>query len=153
MFGCPCTPPPGLGVGWGWGVGEREGPPFQMQSFPLATWRTSSVNNDSIFHGRHSGQEVGVRTAEETRTLAVAIDALIRGELPQVGELLAQRLKALETSVEDRSWAVANNLEVCDDGRGLASLEERQAAARHTLLHQKVAEAKNRLAARNPGAS
>ena len=42
---------------------------------------------------------------------------------------------------------------MCDEGQGLASLEERQAAARHTLLHQKLAEAKNKLAARNPNAS
>ena len=76
------------------------------------------------------------------RTLALAIDALCRGELPQVGDLLMQRFKALEMSVQDKSWAVAANLEVCEDAVGLTTLEEKQAATRHTLLMQKLNEAK-----------
>ena len=125
-------------------LGEREGAPGEYA--PDLPARTVAYLN-SIFHGRHSQTEVGPRTCKEMRTLALAIDALLRGELPQVGDLLMQRFKALEMAVGDKSWAVASQLEVAEDLPGLTTVEEKQAAARHALLQQKLADAKAKAAA------
>ena len=102
----------------------------------------------SIFHAKHPPAEVGVRTAKEMRLLATAIDSLIKGELPQVADMLMQRFKALELSVADKSWAVAHALEVEGPTQGLATMEETQLAARQVLLKQRLEEAKQTAAAK-----
>ena len=125
-------------------LGEREGATGEDAADLPA--RTLAYLN-SIFHGRHPPAEVGPRTCKEMRTLALAIDSLARGELPQVGDLLMQRFKALEMAVGDKSWAVASQLEVAEDLPGLTTMEEKQAAARYALLQQKLADAKAKAAA------
>ena len=125
-------------------LGEREGAPGE-DTKDLPTRTLAYLN--SIFHGKHPPAEVGPRTCKEMRTLALSIDALSRGELPQVGDLLMQRFKALEMAVGDKSWAVATQLEVSGETQGITTLEEKTAAARHALLQQKLADAKAKAAA------
>eukprot|EP00959_Pyramimonas_sp_CCMP1952_P116002 2425040-Pyramimonas_sp.AAC.1 len=58
-------------------------------------------------------------SVHEMRTIAHAIDGLLEGELPEVGDLLIQRLTALELSARDKDWAVASQLELMDDQPGI----------------------------------
>ena len=52
---------------------------------------------------QHPPQAIGGRNRREPITLGTATDMLIQGELPVLGDLLVQRLKARETSLnEDR---------------------------------------------------
>ena len=77
--------------------------------------------------------------------LALAIDALLEGRLPQVGDILMQRFKALEMSVAEKNWELASHLEITDATGGLTSLEEKQVVARQAFFLKKLADAKSRL--------
>ena len=93
----------------------------------------------SVFHGAHSPERVGPRTSRELQTLAEALDALASGRLPRVGDVLMQRFKALEASVTEGGWSVARRLELLPEaGVGLASLAERQAAAKSERAHCQI---------------
>ena len=127
-------------------LGEREGGATSTSASEGAIPARVLAYLTSVFHGRHPPSEVGLRTSKEMRTLARALDALAAGQLPQVGDLLMQRFKALETSVADKSWAVASGIEVVDETEGLATREERAEAAKTIMLKQKLEEAKQKLA-------
>ena len=99
---------------------------------------------NSVFFGQHPQASMSVHTVREMRTIAMAIDGLLRGELPEVGDLLIQRLKALEQSVRDRDWSVASQLELADERPGLVSLPEQHAAARHAVLQHRLADLRAR---------
>ena len=94
----------------------------------------------SIFHGRHPPEQVGARTCREMRTLA------LEGRLPQVGDILTQRCKALEMSVAEKSWDLASHLEITDETGGLTTLPENQAVARQAYLFKRLADAKSKVA-------
>ena len=101
----------------------------------------------AIFHGQFPVKEVGIRTSRELKTIALALDELGKGHLPQVGDLLMQRFKALQTSVVDGNWATAKRLELLpDDQITLTSFEERRQAAKDELVHLKLEEAQERAA-------
>ena len=56
---------------------------------------------------------VGVRNERELRTLAESIDLLAGGNLGALGDVLMQRFRAVETSVQENgSWELARHLEV-----------------------------------------
>ena len=97
-------------------------------------------------------KDVGVRTARELKTLAMVIDGLGAGQLPQVADICMQRLKALQSSVIDGNWSTAKRLELLpDDQLSLATFEERRIAARDELLHLKLREAQDKAAAAKRG--
>ena len=52
------------------------------------------------------------RNSREARTLCEALDMLVAGRLPQALDLLAQRLLAVETADSEKSWLVAQHLEL-----------------------------------------
>ena len=96
----------------------------------------------SIFHGSHPIKECGVRNARELRTLAMALDSLGAGSLPQLADLLMQRFKAVQSSITDNSWNLAKRLELIpEDGLSLTTFEERRAAARDEVMTRKLEEA------------
>ena len=106
----------------------------------------------TIFHGAHPAKECGIRTARELRTVAEAIDALGAGQLPELGDLLMQRFKALQTSVADGGWHLAKRMELIpDEADTVASFEERRLAARDELLHLKLDEARDKVRKRGSG--
>jgi hypothetical protein len=93
-----------------------------------------------VFFGVHSPDKIGRRTTVELQTIARALDALGRGELPELADLLSQRFKALETSVVEGNWNLARRMElVPEQPAGLASYSERRDAARSEHLHLKLA--------------
>ena len=84
----------------------------------------------SVWHGMHPQGEMGVRNVREMRMVGECLDALQRGELPKVGDMLMQRLKAIEQATKDGHWQVAQHLELVDSTDiGLASQAEVSAAA------------------------
>ena len=100
---------------------------------------------NSVFHGRHTPQDVGPRTARELRHVAECLDGLATGNLPCVADMLMQRFKALEQSVVDKGWATARHLELVPASEvGLASRAEQLAANKQELLRTKLEEAKAR---------
>ena len=76
------------------------------------------------------------------RTLCECLDALQDGALPQLADLLVQRLKALEVGVAEGRSGVADNLELTPRRHvTLASLEEQTSAAKAELAELKLREA------------
>ena len=82
------------------------------------------------------------RNSRELLTLAQALDALVRGDLDLVGDLLSARFKALETATQEGNWTVAKHYELIgDSGVSTASKEDREAALReeaHDVRYQQV---------------
>ena len=76
-------------------------------------------------------QAIGVRSHRELITLGTAIDLLIMGELPELGDLLMQRLKALETSLVGSNWISARHQELIPPrAASLSSESEKRRAAK-----------------------
>ena len=100
---------------------------------------------NAIFLGSHGQDQVGMRTSQEMRTIAEALDALSEGKLPQLGDLLMQRFKALELSVSDKGWTLAAQVDITGKPTGLTNETEKMLAARSALLTQKINDAKKRL--------
>ena len=99
----------------------------------------------AILLGKHSLEKIGPRSGRELRTLAEAMDHLAEGRLPQVADLLMQRFKALEQSISDGHWGIANQLELVDEtGITLTSAGEQRAAARAEMLRHKLEEARKK---------
>ena len=65
---------------------------------------------NSTSHGRHLVKDVGIETAQEMRTLALAMGALTSGHLPLVADPLMQGLKGLELAVDQKDWTPAGHL-------------------------------------------
>ena len=94
------------------------------------------------------GDKITLRCEREMRTLAEALDALAEGRFASVGDILAQRLRALEASVlEDGGWTVARHLEVVPDSRATtvtSGLRAVMAAAERQDLRLKEGLRRNR---------
>ncbi len=59
-----------------------------------------------------AGAPLRLREMREMRTLAEALDAIIRGEPAKAGDLLMQRFRATEMPVSDGHWTLAQHLEL-----------------------------------------
>ena len=94
----------------------------------------------SVVHGAHPPEKLGQRNASELRTIAECLDALGRGDLPHLADMLAQRFKALELAAAEGNWDLARRLEITPVGGGLASMEERSDAVRSLLVDKKLRE-------------
>ena len=93
-----------------------------------------------VLFGVHSPDKVGRCTTVELQTIARAWDASGHGELPELAYLLAQRFKALETSVVKGNWNLARRMGlVPEQPAGLASYSERRDAARSEHFQLKLA--------------
>jgi hypothetical protein len=87
-------------------------------------------------------EKIGIRNAREVQTLARSLDLLLTGNLGVLGDMLMQRLKALEASFSDGSWVVARNQELLPDAQAsLTSQSERSKAAKEELRLLKLKEA------------
>eukprot|EP00959_Pyramimonas_sp_CCMP1952_P454421 9469888-Pyramimonas_sp.AAC.1 len=80
---------------------------------------------------------MGVRNVRELRAIGECLDALLRAELDHLGDLLMQRMKAIEQATKDGHWQVAQHLELRDDlGVGPTQSAELAGAVRkHKKLH------------------
>ena len=74
-------------------------------------------------------QPLGFRNERELRTLAEGLDLLMEGKLAELGDLLMQRYKAVETASSDASWDIARHYELIPDTSvSTVSFSERAAA-------------------------
>ena len=69
------------------------------------------------------GAALGLRDVQELRTLARALDLILRGNLASAADHLIQRFKAVESAATD-GWAVAQHLEFIPAGT-VTSVERR----------------------------
>ena len=89
----------------------------------------------------HPPQTIGVRNHRELITLGTGLDLLLQGKLPELGDLLMQRLKALETSLTDQNWSTARHQELIPaQGASLTGISERRQSAKNELQMQKLRE-------------
>jgi len=90
----------------------------------LELCRVLSFYHEVVFRPRVPGR-MSVHTEREMATLAECVDCLVEGDLGRLGDIMLQRYKALEKSVQDESWTIAAELEVLEHSRtGLATDEE-----------------------------
>ena len=91
---------------------------------------------------------MGVRYVREMRMIGECPDARTRGDLPQLGDMLMQKLKAIEQTTKDGHWKVAEHLELVDSTDiGLASSAEVSAAV---ATYSEGAKLKERLSRAGP---
>ena len=85
-----------------------------------------------------SAEHVPVARFREMRTLSMTLDALMRGDLCQTADVLAQRLRALELASVD-GWNVAQHVELIPP-QAVTSVSQamRAAAARESRLEDRL---------------
>ena len=95
----------------------------------------------SILNAARLPAEVGERASGELRTLAEALDALTRGDLARVGDLLTQRFKSVELQASGATATLARQHELIPPSMvGLAREGELTVAARSELMRAKLEE-------------
>ena len=67
---------------------------------------------NSIWHGEFPQSKVGKTRCRELRTMAECLDALLRGQLPRLGDLLMQRFQSLQIQTADGTDDVSQYLEI-----------------------------------------
>eukprot|EP00435_Cladocopium_sp_Y103_P022380 s2220_g5.t1 len=78
------------------------------------------------------------RTQRELRVRMEVLDQLALGKGPTAGDLVAQRVKALEQSVQDgNNWKKAKFLELVTEETGLADKGEEQMMMNEAKLEEK----------------
>ena len=90
----------------------------------------------SVFHGARPQSSMSLRNSTEWRTIAECIDALLAGDLPHLGDLLMQRLKAVQTAVVEGNWNLAQHLELIPTTGSNAVTQAELSAAQRTQLDQ-----------------
>eukprot|EP00438_Fugacium_kawagutii_P012071 Skav210675 [mRNA] locus=scaffold5572:31742:33130:- [translate_table: standard] len=90
---------------------------------------------------QHPPSQIGVRNHREVVTLGQALDLLLLGDLPRLGDLLMQRLKAVETALAEGSWQAARHQELIPPAAASLTTEaERKRAAKTELNALKLKE-------------
>eukprot|EP00438_Fugacium_kawagutii_P014987 Skav210165 [mRNA] locus=scaffold5301:46312:49159:- [translate_table: standard] len=83
--------------------------------------------------------KIQLRLIRELRTLCLTLDLLAAGSIEQAGDVVSQRIKALELVVSDGTWARGQFLELVPaEGAGLAEPEEQRMASREQALETKL---------------
>ena len=94
---------------------------------------------NTVYFQSRTEASVGARTVREMRTLALIGDLLLRGQLASALDVLVQRTKALELSVEHQGWAQARWLELAPSVVAACwSGEERRGAMREQELEARL---------------
>ena len=87
----------------------------------------------------HPPAKMGVRSHRELVTLAMVVDELLAGNLKYGLDILLQRFKAVETSLQEGGWAMAKHQELIPPAAAsLTREDERAAAARLELQAVKL---------------
>ena len=87
----------------------------------------------------NKGVEISPRNLREMRTCAEAIDCILSGKIAETGDILMQRLKALELQATGMPWSAAAKLEIVPEaGATAVSNAEREVIANLLLREQKL---------------
>ena len=106
------------------------------------SWRDQRVGAylNQVLFAQHPQEKLGMRNVRELVTLAEAIDLLMEGQFAAVGDVLMQRMKAVETSVTD-GWQLASHQELIPPAKATLSTNlERSYVARQALQARKLEE-------------
>ena len=77
------------------------------------------------------GLQLGERDKRELQTLAICCDHLAKGNTAGLGDVLMQRFKAVESSVNHKSWDYSKHLELVPNQHFQAtSMKEQEQAAK-----------------------
>ena len=110
------------------------------------SWRQQRVGAyiQQVLFVRHNPSQIGVRNTREILTLSAALDALLEEDFAVVGDLLMQRLKAVESALVE-GWNVASHQElIASPNASLTSQKEKSYAARQALQAQRLDESVRR---------
>jgi hypothetical protein len=81
----------------------------------------------------------GLRNLREMQTLCTVLDHLAHGRSKEAGDVVGQRLKAVEAAIVDGSWERARYLELVEpDDAMLATRDEQALVAQERAFNQKV---------------
>lgn len=108
----------------------------------VSSWRDQRVGAylNQVLFTQHSQEKIGIRNVRELVTLAEAIDLLMENNLPAVGDVLMQRMKALESSLTE-GWQMATHQELIPPARASLTTDmERSYAAKQALQLKKLQE-------------
>ena len=111
-------------------TGEENGPEEWMEH------RVMAYINQVVLT-QHPPQKIATRGS----SLGTSLDLLLQGKLASLGDLLMQRLKAVETSLAENSWMSARHQELIPpQSASLTSMQERERAAKTELRMAKLRE-------------
>ena len=106
------------------------------------SWRDQRVGAylNQVLFTQHSQEKLGMRNVRELVTLAEAIDLLMEGQFAAVGDVLMQRMKAVESSVTD-GWQLASHQELIPPAKATLSTNlERSFVVKQALQSKKLEE-------------
>lgn len=96
---------------------------------------------NQVILSQHPQSSMGIRNYRELITLGNAIDLLLGGRLPELGDLLMQRLRALEAALNEQGWQTARHLELIPvQGASLTSEVDRRRAVKQEMTSLKLRE-------------
>ena len=122
-------------------LGAKEGASGERVHDP-ARWVAYLI---TVLQNRVPLEKMGLRDSRELRTLAEALDALGKGDLPRLGDLLAQRFKSVESKILNGSWN--DSLELIPPADlGLATNAEQRLATREQMAKLKLLELRAKVA-------
>ena len=85
------------------------------------------------------GLRLGERDQRELQTLAICCDHLARGNTAGLGDTLMQRFKAVESSVNHKTWDYSKHLELVPEAHFQAtSMKEQEQAAKMTIRESQL---------------
>jgi hypothetical protein len=97
----------------------------------------------AIFHGHLPQGQLGHRATRELSTIGHCLDALAKGDLPHLGDLLMQRFKKLEVEALEGHERAGETLELLPlRAVGLASQQELEAAQAEEIRQGKLVQAR-----------
>lgn len=106
------------------------------------SWRDQKVSAylNQVLFTQHPPSAMGLRNARELTTLSMALDLLMEQKFPELGDLLMQRMKAVEVSLTE-GWSVANHQELIPAPKAsLTTEQERSFAARQAVQRRRLEE-------------
>lgn len=107
---------------------------------PEGSWRQQKVSAylNQVLFNQHPPSSIGMRNARELVTLAEGLDLLMEEDFARLGDLLMQRMKAVEASLSE-GWSVANYQELIPPPKAtLTTDQERAFATRHAIQQKKL---------------
>ena len=126
------------------GVGPRRSPGISPAA---ATRRKKKIPSTKKFWGTivltaHPPSKIGVRAHRELVTLATALDELLENNTLRCLDLLMQRFKAVEASLQDGGWSLARHYELIPPhGAQLSREDEREMATKAELRSLRLRDA------------
>ena len=116
-------------------------------------WSSTRVGAyiNQVLFVNHSPETMGIRNAREIVTLSTCLDHLLSGQLARLGDVLMQRLKAVESALT-AGWTVARHHELIPPPRpAIANDRERDYAAKADMRAARLKDSLQKVQGRKSG--